>query len=477
MSELLANSRPTILQGSLTGGARQWPWSCCRSRRPFKFDLVEGSTSTAHSAPCDAGTAPREIGPDGATAVHVPQLVATQPGHPSRLAPSWHHCTTMGDYRSADVPGLTKLYRACFSPLPALVHAVACVTAVAALVPARAWAHVKWFAPYDVTEPPTPIEGMLAMRFLLVFAGFALLVSGGFLLDRLAVRSGWSFGSPGHREEAEEKLLRAGTGAFFVALFTMGGTILTPELRTEADWPVWLQLGIAASMLSARSCALGAAGILVLYSYGVALYGAFHLADYPMFLGIAAYLGLTSSCSERLRSLRMPILYVTVCASLMWGAIEKWAYPQWTFPLLEVHPYLTLGVASEDFMVVAGFVEFALAFHILTGLGLLRFSVAGLGSIFLLAILDFGKLDAIGHLPLIIPLAAMLLHGPTPLHHRLHDARRGLVAEARRAGVTFTAAICVFFAAYYGLQHTEDRGGTDVHRRAGLVASAQAQIR
>lgn len=84
-----------------------------------------------------------------------------------------------------------------------------------------------------------------------------------------------------------------------------------------------------------------------------------------------------------------------VCGSLMWAAIEKWAYPQWTYPLLEARPYLTLGIPAGDFMVVAGFVEFALAFYILTGLSL----------IFVSAILDFGKLDAIGHLPTIACLA------------------------------------------------------------------------
>lgn len=84
-----------------------------------------------------------------------------------------------------------------------------------------------------------------------------------------------------------------------------------------------------------------------------------------------------------------------VCGSLMWAAIEKWAYPQWTYPLLEARPYLTLGIPAGDFMVVAGFVEFALAFYILTGLGL----------IFVSAILDFGKLDAIGYLPTIACLA------------------------------------------------------------------------
>ena len=70
-------------------------------------------------------------------------------------------------------------------------------------------------------------------------------------------------------------------------------------------------------MVWARTCILGAAGILALYGYGVTLYGVFHLTDYPMFLGIAAYMALTSSASARLRALRMPILYATVCASLM----------------------------------------------------------------------------------------------------------------------------------------------------------------
>ena len=135
-------------------------------------------------------------------------------------------------------------------------------------------------------------------------------------------------------------------------------------------------------------------------------------------------------------------------------------------------------------MVVAGFVEFAFAFHILTGLGLLRLGIAGLGGIFLLAVLDFGKLDAIGHLPILVSMAAMLLHGPTPLHHRLHDIGRGVFAEARRAGVSFAAAVCLFFGAYYGLQHAEHGGGAGAHPHVALAslaapapAQAQAQPR
>ncbi len=359
-----------------------------------------------------------------------------------------------------------------------LLHVAAVLAALAALRPVRASAHVKWFAPYDVAQSPVPIVGVMTAHFLLVLAGFVLMVFGGFMLDRLVSRSGPRIAGLKRREEAEERTMRAGTGAFFMALFAMGGIILTPELRTDASWPAWLQFGIAASMVSARTCVLGGIGIVVLYAYGIALYGVFHLSDYPLFLGIAAYMALTSSTSPRLRSQRMPILYATVCGSLMWGAVEKWAYPQWTFPLLDARPYLTLGIPPGDFMVVAGFVEFALAFYILTGLGLLRLGICGLGLIFVAAIVDFGKIDAIGHLPIMVSLVAMFLHGPTRLHHGLHDARRGLLAEAGKAGCCFATAISLCFAAYYGLQHAEYRGaGRSSHAALVVPTRVQTQIR
>ncbi|HEY0422250.1 MAG TPA: hypothetical protein VGC82_02905, partial [Rhodopila sp.] len=213
--------------------------------------------------------------------------------------------------------------------------------------PVPAMAHVKWFVPYDVTATPTPVSGVLTSHFLMLFAGFLLAVLGGILFDRY-IAGRWKFiVQGGNQVIIEEWLLRAGMAAFFMALFSTGGVILTPELHTDADWPAWLQLGIAISLLSSRTCLIGGAGIAVLYAYGARLYGVFHLADYPMFLGIAGYLVLTSLPSERLRSLRMPILYVTLCMSLMWGAIEKWAYPQWTLSLLELRPYLAAGLPHE----------------------------------------------------------------------------------------------------------------------------------
>jgi len=351
-----------------------------------------------------------------------------------------------------------------------LASAAGGVTLALALLPTPASAHVKWFAPYDVTQAPAQVDGVLTPHFLVVFAGFALMMFAGFLLDRLIASRRQGTAVRIAREATEEGLLRAGIGAFFMALFATGGVILTPELRTDADWPAWLQLGIAVSLMSARTCVLGGFGILVLYADGIANYGFFHLSDYPMFLGLAAYLGLTSSRSDRLRALRMPALYVAICLGLMWGAVEKWAYPQWTFPLLATHPYLTLGVASQDYMIIAGFIEFALAFYIMTGLALVRLAIAALLSIFMAAILDFGKVDAIGHLPIMVPMLAMFLHGPTGLHRWFHDASNSLVAEARKSTTAFATCLCFFFAVYYGLQYQEYGHAT---HHAAFAALAQ----
>jgi hypothetical protein len=362
-------------------------------------------------------------------------------------------------------------HRATAVRAPGLIQIILGAALASALLPADASAHVKWFMPYDVTQAPTSVAHVLTPHSVILFVGFALLVFGGFMSDRYIARK-WQFiATESRREDIEERLLRAGMGGFFMALFATGGLILTPELRTAADWPCWLQLGIAISLLSARTCIAGGIGIVVLYAYGVSLYGVFHLADYPMFPGIAAYFALTSFASERLRSLRMPILYVTLCTSLMWGVIEKWAYPQWTLSLLELRPYLTAGFSPGDFLVFAGFVEFALAFYILAGFGLIRLASLALLGIFAAAVLDFGKIDTIGHLPIMVPLLMMFIHGPCRLHGWLHKAGNSAIGGGHKISLVFAASICLFFTVYYGLQYGEYGRRTHQNTFASLPVS------
>jgi hypothetical protein len=77
---------------------------------------------------------------------------------------------------------------------------------------------------------------------------------------------------------------------FFISIWAVGGILLTPELKTTSPFVGALQLGIAAGMLSRRTLPLSAVGMAILFGIGVRDYGIFHLADYPIFLGVAAYL-------------------------------------------------------------------------------------------------------------------------------------------------------------------------------------------
>jgi hypothetical protein len=142
---------------------------------------------------------------------------------------------------------------------------------------------------------------------------------------------------------------------------------------------------------------------------------------------------------------------------MMWGAVEKFAYPYWTFPLLTTHAALTLGLSFEQFMYIAGFVEFSLAFFILTGTVLLRLACAALLMLLVIAIPEFGKVDAVGHLLIVAGLITMIITGQHSIQIPATVSRGGI---AMRAGVltsSYVATLAVAFVLYYGSQLTAGR--------------------
>ena len=219
----------------------------------------------------------------------------------------------------------------------------------------------------------------------------------------------------------------------------------------------WVQLAIAASMLSRPALKFGAAGIMALYIYAVQQYGAFHLMDYPIFPALALYLALTGVKSPQLRALRMPVLYAGVAVTMMWGAIEKFGYPYWTFPLLATHPGLTSGLASMQFMCIAGFVEFSLAFFMVTGTALLRFSCAALLTLLAGAVPEFGRIDAVGHLLIMAGLVAMIIAGQRTLQLPARLVRSGVLVQAGTLTVGYSATVVVLFALHYSSQFIAGR--------------------
>jgi hypothetical protein len=326
-------------------------------------------------------------------------------------------------------------------PSPAAWTVAACLSAIGTT---SASAHVKWFCAYDILGAPRGLADVLCADFekLAGLSLLALLVGGllestmigAALLRALDRSTDWARANT-------ELMFRAVCGAFFIALWTLGGIILTPELKTANTALPWFQLAIAAGFLWRPTMPLSALGIVVLFGTAVAEYGAFHLADYPIFLGIAAYCALTGLQRTVFGIRPLDIVRYTAAITLMWASVEKWAYPQWSFPLFIEHPAMTLGFSGEYFMKAAGAVEFALAFALLCTPLVRRISAILLAATFVSAIFEFGKVDAIGHAPIIVAMVAIAADDATARFRLRHFIL---------TPVGYGAALAGFIGLYYG---------------------------
>jgi hypothetical protein len=150
----------------------------------------------------------------------------------------------------------------------ALVAArVALVLGVAAAMPFQASAHVKWFSSsVDVSRPPTSLAEVITPIFVACLCAFAVMIFFGSLADHWVARRCPAFESSGELHAgAEEKLVRLATGAFFLCLWNTGGTILAPELPTNAGWIGLMQFAVAVLVIWRPTCLLAAFGMLALY--------------------------------------------------------------------------------------------------------------------------------------------------------------------------------------------------------------------
>ena len=151
-----------------------------------------------------------------------------------------------------------------------------------------------------------------------------------------------------------------------------------------------------------------ALGIFALFDIAVWQYGAFHLADYPIFLGVAAYLALVGGQTDFFGARPIDVLRWAAGITLMWASIEKWAYPEWSYPLLTLHPEMTLGFAPDFYMRSAGAIEFALAFSLLWTPLVRRVGAILLATMFISAVGEFGKIDLIGHSLIVVALFGII---------------------------------------------------------------------
>jgi hypothetical protein len=275
-------------------------------------------------------------------------------------------------------------------------------------MPTEAHAHVKWFAPYDVAQAPIGLTGVLNLTFIGLLILTLVLLWIFCVLERTAIgatllASVDEVFSPVRGKT--DTLMRAGAGGFFVAIWAHGGIILTPELFTTSAATEWLQLAIAAGLVFRVTMPLSALGMVVLFAQGIWSYGLFHMMDYPIFLGAAVYLAISGFGLTSLLGIRtLDILRIGASVTLLWASIEKWAYPEWTYPILYAHQDLSMGLDPHFYMTAAGMVEFGLAFALLWTPLIRRMAAVVLMSMFVSAIFEFGKIDAIGHSVIVVIL-------------------------------------------------------------------------
>lgn len=261
-------------------------------------------------------------------------------------------------------------------------------------------AHVKWFCAYNVAGQPEGLENVLCLNFEFLMGLSILALTTGAALEGTPVGSAMlraTDRSTGFLRDNIETVFRASVAFFFISIWAVGGILLTPELKTSSALAAAIQLGIAAGMLSRCTMPLSALGICLLYAIAVWKYGFFHLADYPIFLGMAAYLALVGFQINFFGARPMDVLRWAAGITLMWASIEKWAYPEWTYPLFIKHPEITLGFSPDFYMQASGAVEFALAFSLMWTPLVRRVGAVLLALMFVGAVLEFGKIDLIGH--------------------------------------------------------------------------------
>jgi hypothetical protein len=323
----------------------------------------------------------------------------------------------------------------------------AALPAIALCLPAQA--HVKWFAPYIVEAPPQRIAETLTDRWFWIGI---LLVLVFFLATRriektrvgTALLAGMDKVS-GPLWSRLDDFMRFVIAGFFVAIFAVGGVYHTPDLKTPHEWVSWMQLVIAALVFSRRTMPFAAAGIILLWVLALSEYQLFHLLDYlALGVAVAAYLVLESSSRPEWRKYRFQVLRWGVAIALMWSSLEKFAYPDWFYPLVDEKPFLTFGMPRDVFIPMAGVAEFTMGFGLLWTALIRRLSAVTLFFIFNAAVYPFGRMDLVGH-ALIMAVIVAIFADPTP------QVRFAIRRPLWTIPASLVTAMVLFSGSYWGL--------------------------
>jgi hypothetical protein len=332
----------------------------------------------------------------------------------------------------------------------------------AALISAPACAHVKWFVDYDITKPPLPIGEVLGGTFIAYLLISATLIYLFFLVDRFLYKRGFlaAFDQRLRMFDGRSiRIMRISASVFFISLWLWylsgaPGFYLTPELKTTATSVPWLHLVLGLCALLPLTTPITGLGIFVLYALAANEYGWYHLIDYLIFLGIGYFFLVANVARGQWRKSGFIVLFASTGLTLIWASVEKFGYPQWTYPLLEKNPGMLMGMSPHAYVVLAGFVEFNVTFILLGAVSVVgRLVALGLQAVFMLAILKFGLIDAVGHLMIIATLFVLVVRGPTSAREMLVLRDKNVWTEAYFMTGLYFLALVMIFILYYWLHH------------------------
>jgi hypothetical protein len=136
----------------------------------------------------------------------------------------------------------------------------------------------------------------------------------------------------------------------------------------------------------------------------------------------------------------------------MWSSLEKFAYPNWFYPLVEEKPFLTFGMSRDVFIPMAGVAEFTMGFGLIWTPLVRRLSAIALFIIFNAAVYPFGRIDLVGH-ALIMAIIVVIAADHTREVHFIPAVRRafaGIPAGLATALIVIGASYWGLHAAFYG---------------------------
>jgi hypothetical protein len=348
-----------------------------------------------------------------------------------------------------------RYYRAvALSRIAAARTARLLVLAALYLGSAPAQAHVKWFADWSVVIcPPRDPMRVLSMPLWQAFFVAAIVVMAllGWLDARLAGSARrWQQRLDRVHEAVMPhamRVLRLGLCLYWlmVSLTLSTPVYLTPELSAPAGVR-WLQMACAVVVLRRSSSWLAGLGMVALYVMAAVQHGWFHLLDYPLFLGLGIILLLPALRRREDDALALDLLRWSAAITLLWGGVEKFAFPEWSFDMMQAMPVLSLGVSPEAAMYMYGFGEMALSFALLLfGIGS-QIAAFLLLLVFVLAVPPFGWVDFVGHSGIVVALVLLSLTKPRTPVLRATALHNGLLH-----GGAFPAAVMGLWGLYVGL--------------------------